>query len=313
MRSPVERLSRLSQSLGIELLVKRDDLLAFPLAGNKVRKLFAELSGIEADVVVTNGAITSNHCRTLAIMAAQGGFACHLVLHGAPTQPGGAAALKMLADLGARVTIALPSDIRSTISEIADRSLREGRTAHIVAGGCHTPAGARAYYTAAGETLTEHTPDVIVVASGTGATQGGIVAAAHSAAPTCRVVGFSVARSSARGLAAVAEAAVWAGAPTDILVDFRDSHLDGGYGLHGPSTDAAVRTGWRQGLPLDYTYTGKAFAGLLDLVASGEIKRGEKVLFWHTGGLGTYLAEVQMPFGHDPKRSEPSTPDGARV
>ena len=297
--SPLEVNKPLSTFLGIRLLVKRDDLLPFPLAGNKVRKLRAELDALETcpDLVVSNGAITSNHCRTLALMGAERGIKIHLVLHGNGSGEGSRRALRMLADLNATVTIVGPLQIAETIASARAEANGAGMKVHVINGGCHTPAGAIAYRDAAAQLLRECTPSAIVVASGTGATQGGIVAAASAASDPCEVIGISVARSADRGTPAVREAARWAGASMGATIAFIDDYRDGGYGVHGQSTDTAVRLGWAHGLPLDSTYTGKAFRGLLGMLKQGRFDASDTVVFWHTGGLANYLLGDQDALG----------------
>lgn len=281
--SPVERFDALGARIGVELLVKRDDFLPFPLAGNKVRKIQAELDSLETtpDVVITNGSVDSNHCRTLAVFAARRGFHAHLVLHG--HRAGAERSLEMLTALGASFEIVEPSEIRDSIACSQQQYEGSGKSTFVLAGGCHTPAGAIAYRDAAEMVIDEFHPDLIVVASGTGATQGGI--AAGAAASRTKVVGVSVAREAERGEAAVREAALWAGMPLRRPITFTADYREGGYGQWGPVTQAAVRLGWSFGLPLDLTYTGKAFAGLLDMVSTGAVPGGSRVLFWHTGGL----------------------------
>lgn len=256
-----------------------------------MRKLEAELAGLPPlpHLVITNGAVKSNHCRTLAFIAARRGVSAHLVLHGDARTPGDESALRMLELLGATWEVVPPELIGPTIDQRREAAIASGQLVHVIAGGCHTPAGAAAYRDAAVPVLAELAPDWVVTASGTGATQGGIAAAATLCGGTARVTGISVGRRADRGAAAVAEAAEWAG--TTAAVDFRDEYLDGGYGKHTRRTDDAVALGWRHALPLDHTYTGKAMAGLLDMVQRGEVPRGSRVLLWHTGGLANHLLD----------------------
>lgn len=288
--SPVQHMRRLSGELGIELFAKRDDLLPFPLGGNKFRKLTAELASLDElpDLVISNGAVASNHCRTMALLAAEHGFSSHLVLHGSRDAAGSSRALSLLDAVGATYDVlAEPSDIAPTIELRCAEAEASGSLVHVIAGGCHTKAGAIAYRQAASVAIEANQPDWVVVASGTGATHGGIAAAAAQVQDGPHVVGVSVGRRADRGTAAVAEAARWAG--TEVEIDFRDAYLDGGYGRHTPTTAAAVALGWRHGLPLDHTYTGKAMAALRDMIATGEVAPGSRVLFWHTGGLANYM------------------------
>jgi len=290
MISPLEAHDALGDELGVRLLVKRDDLLPFPLAGNKVRKIIAELDSLEGppELLISNGAIGSNHCRTLALVGAQRGIRVHLVLHGEVNNDA-QVALRLLKDLHASFDVVDPGGISQAIRDAQASALSAGSTVHVIAGGCHTAAGAGAYRDAAADLLEECSPTAIVLASGTGATQGGIVAGVADHRLECEVIGISIARPAGRGADSVREAARWAGASDNVDIDFLDEYRDGGYGLHGPETDNAVKMGWAHGLPLDPVYTGKAFAGLLGLIAQGRFNRQSTVVFWHTGGLANYL------------------------
>lgn len=294
MSSPLEAHDALGDEIGVRLLVKRDDLLPFPLAGNKVRKITAELDSFESlpELLISNGAIGSNHCRTLAMMGAQRGARVHLVLHG-EVDNNAQVALRLLKDLNASFTVVNPDGISQAIHEIKESALSLGNPVHVIAGGCHTAAGARAYRDAAADLMDECSPTAIVVASGTGATQGGIIAGVEGHKLDCDVIGISIARPAGRGAEPVREAARWAGTSENVDITFLDEYRDGGYGLHGSETDDAVKMGWAYGLPLDPVYTGKAFAGILDLIAQGRFNRESTVVLWHTGGLANYLFSNQ--------------------
>lgn len=285
----IERWTALGDALGIELYVARDDLLPFPLAGNKVRKLVAELGGIEHshNAIVTNGAVDSNHCRTAAWLAAERGMRAHFVLHDEKQQGSGAPGLRMLKALGASWSVVPPSNIADELENVRTSLETEGFTVHTIPGGCHSELGATAYRDAALLAFNEVPVDMVFVPSGTGATQGGIVAAAQQSDLDIDVLGVSVARSAERGTAAVAEAAVWAGA-SDPQVAFLDDFTAGGYGQSSLELHAVVKLGWRYGFPLDETYTGKAFWAMHNLSA-GQLA-GKRVLFWHTGGLWNQLS-----------------------
>lgn len=292
-RSLLERHDRLGDELGVELFLQRDDLLPFPLAGNKYRKLRAELAEERrGDVVlVTAGAIDSNHCRTLAFLAAARGQFVHLVLHG--DSPPNTPALLMFDRLGARYDLVAPDAIGNQIQNLVTRYTIAGKPVRVVEGGCHTPSGAQAYRQIGAQVIAELQPDLVFVASGTGATQGGLTAAAIEADRPCRVAGISVARSGERGAESVREAATWVGgAPAAAAVTFLDQYRDGGYGKHSAATRSAVLRAWQHGLPLDTTYTGKAFRGMLDEIAAGAVAPGTRVLFWHTGGLWNALTDL---------------------
>lgn len=289
--SPLEDWSAQLGRSGRRVLVKRDDLLPFPLAGNKVRKLGRELSerSPEGRTIITVGAITSNHCRTAAYMAARQGVGLHLVLHGDRRLASSRAALAQLDALGARVCVVEPPQIRATVerleAEYADRAM-------VIEGGCHTPAGVRAYAGAVVELASQVTapPDTILVATGTGATHAGLVLGCLELGWSTRVVGVSVARESPRAEAAVREAIGWCD-PTlkSTSLEVTGDYRAGGYGRSDDRVEAAVARSMRVGLPADPTYMGKVMSAFFDL---GADRTGDTVVIWHTGGLANYLGAV---------------------
>lgn len=278
-------LDSLSEALGIELHAQRDDLLPFPLGGNKVRKIDRHLQEATPDyqVVITNGGMNSNHCRTLAFIGAERGLRVELVLHSLDPAGDQSAARRLLRSLGANTMVVPPSHIAESLARREEEARVRGETPLIIPGGCHSASGARAYRDIGIEVFSRVKPDVVFVASGTGATHGGLVAAAEMVSPSPRVVGVSVARARERGLVAVAEAASWAGAQVP-TIDFDDSFRAGGYGLSDSQTQRALSLALAHGLPLDPTYTAKAFAALMEYARRGDLQ-GQRVLFWHTGGL----------------------------
>lgn len=284
----LQRWQNLDEVIGSEVWIVRDDLLPFPLAGNKIRKIESELSEIREpfDVVITNGGIDSNHCRTLAMFGARNRFEVHLVLHGDQLD-GSTLSTSILSELGASFDLGSADSISERIQLAMNHYASKGKRVKVVSGGGHTKAGALAFKHASAQIFQERNFDHVFLASGTGATQGGIAAAAEEHSPETKVVGISVARSHERGLPPVAEAAKWAGCATPSII-FDDNYRAGGYGIADQSTLEAVNFGWSHGLPLDPVYTGKAFNGLLDYSSRGEL--AESVLFWHTGGLLNWIA-----------------------
>lgn len=285
----VEQLQCLSFELGIDLYAVRDDLLPFPLPGNKFRKVVAEAAAAgwkPSDLVITNGGVSSNHCRTVAMYAAQMGVRAHLVLHGDPRKADRNLSLQLLHELGATWSIVEVHEIAEEIERVR-LQFSHSTNVHVLSGGGHTATGARAFRDVARELGRGLDVDHVFMASGTGATQAGIIAGLSEAGSMARVTGVSVARMRERGATAVKEALGWLGCEADVVFD--DRHVDGGYGRSGPSTRAAVALGWAHGFPLDTTYTGKAFNGLLGAIDAGEVERGSRVLFWHTGGLMNHL------------------------
>lgn len=278
------RFDRLSETLGIDLWVQEEYCLPFPFAGNKWIKLVGHYGeGVEGGAYVSNGGINSNHCRSLALWSAFHGHRCHLVLH----NDGGnrdSVALDLFRRLGASYSVVDSTEIADSISASVTALEGEGFDALVVPGGGHSSGSTRAYADYAKSVLNGTDFDMIFHASGTGGTQAGLCIACHEANVDTKVVGISVARASKRGMPVV-QHSIRETIGLDLNVDFRDGYVDGGYGPGGAATREAVDTAMGAGLLLDTTYTGKAFAGLLDSLRAGEIEQNAKVLFWHTGGL----------------------------
>lgn len=286
--SPLHRLNILSNHWNLDLWAKRDDLIPEFLGGNKVRKVCHILSTIIAkdrvpDLIITNGGAASNHARVVALAGARLGCQVHLVLHGSPvlgnTTSGNA--YFFLAS-GAEVTYVSPEAISATINLIASDARTRGKHVLIIPGGGHSPEAVEAYADAVTE--LPFVPDIVLHASGTGGTQAGLVTGFARENASTRVLGISVARSARRGIEEISRLL-----PPDVSQEailFDDRFRFGGYEQFAPELFDFMREVVRlEGLPLDPTYTGKALFGLERLVKEGDIPRGARVIFWHTGGL----------------------------
>ncbi len=300
--TPLEAMPRLSTALGgPRLMVKRDDQTGLAFGGNKTRKLeflLADAQAHGARTLVTTGAGQSNHCRQTAAAAARYGLACILVLAGDPPQSTNG---NLLLDglFGAEVVWASQVERQAALQRTFEQAWTDGRRPFLVPYGGSSPVGAAAYAYALEEVLNQcEAPDWIVFASSSGGTQAGLVAGAHRCGYTGRILGISVDEAAvvlqARVAALAGETADRLGikasfAPEDILVN--DHYLGGGYGVMGAAEIEAIRLFARsEGLLLDPVYTGRAAAGLIDLVRQGFFKTGENVLFWHTGGTPALFA-----------------------
>ena len=303
--TPVEPLPRLSAFLGgPQLWVKRDDQTGLALGGNKTRKLeflVAEAQAQGARVLVTAGAVQSNHCRQTAAAAARFGFDCLLVLGGDP--PEQASGNLLLDQLFRAETVFAPMEKRTQVfQESFDRLWQAGRRPYKIPYGGSNPTGAAGYAFAMHELLEQcgtDQPDWIVFASSSGGTQAGLVAGARLFGYRGQVLGISV-DEKARDLEA--RACDLAGetasliSPQEHFDSFKslvnDDYLGGGYGVLGEAEARAIHlfAGY-EGLLLDPVYTGRAAAGLIDLIRKGFFKPGEKVLFWHTGGSPALFAD----------------------
>jgi D-cysteine desulfhydrase family pyridoxal phosphate-dependent enzyme len=300
--TPVEPLPNLSAQLGgPRLFVKRDDQTGLAFGGNKTRKLeflVAEARANGARTLITAGAGQSNHCRQTAAAAARYGFACILVLAGEePSQASGNLLLDRL--LGAEVVWAAPEQRDAVLEKTFQSAWEDGRRPYLIPYGGSNPTGAAAYAFALKELLDQgHQPDWIVFASSSGGTQSGLVAGARLFGYQGKVLGISVDETKQ---VLQERVAVLATATADLLgevenfdpqdVWVNDDYLGGGYGIMGaPEREAITLFARSEGLLLDPVYTGRAAAGLIDMIRGGFFEAGQEVLFWHTGGSPALFA-----------------------
>ena len=302
--TPIEPLPRLTEALGgPRLLIKRDDGTGLAFGGNKTRKLeflVAEAQARGARTLITAGAVQSNHCRQTAAAAARFGFDCVLVLAGEkPPAAGGNLFLDSL--FGARIVWAGGREQRERVlAETFEQARADGRQPYLVPYGGSSPTGVLGYAFAVQELMDQGAhADWIVFASSSGGTQAGLVLGARAFGYTGKVLGISVDEPAAVLQERVAKLAGDTSerigprldfAPDEILVNA--DYAAPGYGvLTGAESEAISLFATREGLLLDPVYTGRAAAGLIDLVRKGSFKKDETVLFWHTGGGPALFAE----------------------
>ena len=320
--TPLERMERLSAALdGPEIWIKRDDQTGLATGGNKTRKLellTGEALEQGADVMLTVGAVQSNHCRQTAAAAARAGLECVLVLRGyAPPRNEWTGNLLLDDLLGARLWWAEEADPLDALAEAAAAQRAAGQQPYVVPYGGSNSMGAAAYALAfeelweQAEGLSEGKRlhfDRVVFASSSGGTQAGLVVGAKACGYDGQVLGISVDKTGGHlretVLALLAPTAERLGlglsfVAEDILVD--DRFMGGGYAVLTGAERGAIRlVAQTEGILLDPVYTGKAMAGLMGLIRQGEIGAGERVLFWHTGGSPALFAYADGLLGEQP-------------
>jgi D-cysteine desulfhydrase family pyridoxal phosphate-dependent enzyme len=301
--TPIEALQRLSASLGgPKLFVKRDDLTGLAFGGNKIRKLeylLAEAQAHGARTIITSGAVQSNHCRQTAAACARLGFDCILVLSGEkPPIPSGNLMLDQL--FNAKIIWTSLKQREKILDDTFRASWNDGQRPYKIPYGGSNTTGASAFVFAMKELIDQDfLPDWIVTASSSAGTQAGMAAGARLFNFKGNVLGISIDEPEADLQAHVASLA---SATTDFLgekVDFQPQdilvcadYLGAGYGVMGTPEIEAIRLFARlEGLLLDPVYTGRAAAGLIDLIRKGYFKSDDNVLFWHTGGTPALFSE----------------------
>ncbi|MDH4607352.1 D-cysteine desulfhydrase [Pseudomonas sp. BN102] len=309
--TPLEKLERLSQKLGRAVFVKRDDITPFALGGNKVRKLeflAADALAQGADTLVTAGAIQSNHVRQTAALAARLGLACVALLE----NPIGTAdrnylqnGNRLLLDLfGAEVELVANLDNADELLAATGERLRAaGKRPYLVPIGGSNALGALGYVRAGlelAEQINKASGEAfaaVVLASGSAGTHSGLALALEHALPGTRVVGVTVSRPDAtqrpkvEGLLQRTADLLGVALPAGLKVELWDQYFAPRYGEPNAGTLEALRLlASHEGLLLDPVYTGKAFAGLLDGIATGAFAGNGPVLFLHTGGSPALFA-----------------------
>jgi D-cysteine desulfhydrase family pyridoxal phosphate-dependent enzyme len=302
--TPTEALPRLSEALdGPRLLVKRDDQTGLAFGGNKTRKLeflLAEARDQGANTLITGGALQSNHCRQTAAAAARFGFKCILVLTGdKPQQASGNLLLDQL--FGAEIVhVADRKDRDRILQETFDRATKERSNPYLVPYGGSNATGALGYAFAMKELIDQNVgADWIVFATSSGGTHAGLLLGQRIFGFSGKVLGISVDESEEWLKSEVSQLASATSekvgdriefTPADVLVNA--GYCDAGYGVVTEREREAIRLfASCEGLLLDPVYTGRAAAGMIDLIRKGFFKRDETVLFLHTGGLPALFAD----------------------
>ncbi|WP_028749460.1 D-cysteine desulfhydrase family protein [Rhizobium mesoamericanum] len=310
--TPIETLDRLSAAYGgPRISIKRDDFGSIAMGGNKLRKLeylMGDALAKGCDVVVTSGALQSNHARLTAAVAAKLGLRCHLVLKN--EVPGRSKTYHNSANLlldrlvGAEVVQVGFNDTLSDAVEAHAAALRaQGLSPYVVPLGGSNAIGCLGYVTCAVEIAEQERKlgkafSHIFVVSGSGGTHAGLLAGLKLTGSTAKLVGATISRSKAMQRPLI-EQLVSNVAPlvgihesaTMDAIELDDSMYLPGYGLpNDSSTKAVVQCARSEGILLDPVYTSKAMAALFSRIEAGTFKPSDEVLFIHTGGAPALFA-----------------------
>ncbi|MCW1950781.1 MAG: D-cysteine desulfhydrase [Octadecabacter sp.] len=304
--TPLEKLDRLSAELGgPEIWIKRDDCTGLSTGGNKTRKLEflmaeAELQG--ADVVMTQGATQSNHARQTAAFAAKMGMGCHILLEdrtGSNDPNYNDSGNVLLDHLHGATTekCAGGLDMNAEMEKAADALRAKGKKVYTIPGGGSNATGALGYVNCAYEMLTQFnergmTVDHIVHATGSAGTQAGLITGLKATNAKVPLLGVGVRAPKAKqeenvyNLAcATADKLGCSGVVAREDVIANTDYVGDGYGIATDSGLEAIRMfAELESILLDPVYSAKGAAGLIDLIRKGHFKKGERIVFLHTGG-----------------------------
>ena len=308
--TPLEHLSILSERLGgPQIWIKRDDMTGLATGGNKARKLeflLAEALENNADTVLTFGAVQSNHCRMTAAAACKLGLKSFLVLSG--DKPDGLTGNLLIDEILGAEYLFLPDyndpskleEMQLAVFNVVQDLSEQGRNVYMIPPGGSCPLGDVGYYVAALELFDQAREadfriDAIFVAVGSGGTHAGLLTGVKVLDMPTQVIGIAVIKEGSfeeLGVPPVEDIVNDVGeligekpnvTADDVIIDY--SYYGEAYGVPTPECIEAIKLVARtEGILLDPTYTGKAMAGMIDMIRKGRFGKGDNIVFIHTGG-----------------------------
>ena len=286
--TPLEKLANLTRHLGgPEIWIKRDDCTVVATGGNKVRKLewlVGEAQALGANHLVTQGAVQSNHVRQTAAVARRFGMKCSALLeHRIDTNDrdylnSGNVLLDRLFDTAIEYRPG-GTDMNAAAAAKGEALRAAGEKPYVIPGGGSNRVGALGYVSCAQELMHQADEmglriDRLVTATGSAGTQAGLLVGLEGSNAGIPVLGIGVRLPKDRQEANV-----------HLLAEATADYVGPGYGQPTQGmTEAVLMLARLEGVLLDPVYSGKAMAGLIDLIRKGEIGKRETVVFLHTGG-----------------------------
>lgn len=305
--TPVHTLGKMLEN---DIFIKREDLFPYSFGGNKARKgilFFKDIDEGNYDCIVTYGSSHSNHGRVIANMAAERNIPCYII---APAEVADETFNSRFTKLfGVEVTLVPVEQVHKTINRKMEELKKNGRKPYFIAGGGHGNIGTQAYESCYEEIclyerINQLHFDYIFFASGTGTTHAGLVCGQLKHRDKREIVGISIARKNPYGRDIVI-GSIREYIKKEHLVDtiveadiqnstiFIDEYIEDGYGKKNECIDNVIKRVMIQyGIPMDSTYTGKAFWGMEQYIKKKKIK-GKNILFIHTGGTPLFFDDLR--------------------
>lgn len=303
--TPMYRLPNISEKLGKNVYVKRDDMTGVALGGNKIRKLeflIADAMNRGCDYMLTTGGAQSNHAMLTAVCCSRLGMGCILVLQKRGVwQKLGNQIINSIIGVDVRfVDSDGYGDIYAEMDRICDELREAGHKPYSVPVGGSVPLGSLGYVNAAREAIEQAkeigvTFDDIICCTGSGGTHAGMDLGARIYSPSTRVTGIAVSNDDFPPIVAklVNGASELLEAGISVAAEDINVFKCYGAGYAVPSSagvDAIKLMAKQEGIILDPVYTGKTFAGLLQLNEQGYFEGRDNILFLHSGGAGGLFA-----------------------
>ena len=303
--TPFYKFENISKRLGKNIYIKRDDMTGISLGGNKVRKLeflLADAKEQGCDYVITTGGAQSNHAMLTAACANKIGMKAILVLkkRGVTSKAG-----NLILDdiLGADVRFVDSDsydDVYAQMHQIEANLSASGHKSYFVPVGGSVPLGSLGYVNCAAEIFAQ-AKDLkinvsrIVSCVGSGGTYAGLALGAKLFSPATKVTGIGVSDEPFEeiSLDLMEKTAALLEADINISKADIDIHYCFGSGYAIPSVEGSSAISMlaaEEGLIIDPVYTGKTFAGMLQLIGAGKFADEENIVFLHSGGAAALFA-----------------------
>ncbi|EJD6539308.1 D-cysteine desulfhydrase [Providencia rettgeri] len=307
--TPLMKLHNISEYLGRDIYIKRDDMTPLAMGGNKLRKLeylFADALSKKAKVIVTAGAIQSNHVRQTAAIAAMYGLQCVALLEN-PIRSHNSLFLnngnKLLTDLFNADCYFCDelTDPNTQLQELIEKLNLQG--SYIIPVGGSNVLGSIGYVNCALEIVQQKPKEIefaaVIVASGSAGTHAGLAVGLQAFLPHTPVIGVTVSRTVEQQKPKVEyllnQLAVQFNPSALPEIKLWDQYFAPCYGMPNDKGQQAVELlARKEGILLDPVYTGKAMAGLIDNILKETIGGNQPLLFIHTGGSPAMFAYSEI-------------------
>jgi len=291
--------------------IKRDDLLPFSFGGNKVRiaiEYFTDLIEKGHDTIISYGNTRSNLNRVIANMSKSLGISCYII---SSIDESGELVksynTKLVDLMGAKIVYCRKDEVSETIEKVFNECRTQGKSPYYINGNKYGKGNEKvpvaAYAKTYEEILNQEDKlnidfDYIFHASGTGITQAGLICGKILNKGNKKIVGISVARNQKKGESVISNN-ISSFLENDVTIQniseeiiFEDEYLSGGYSKYNNEIiDIINKVLKKDGIPLDNTYTGKAFWGMTKYIKEKNIKNA-KILFIHTGGAPLFFDDL---------------------
>ncbi|MDU5108318.1 pyridoxal-phosphate dependent enzyme, partial [Clostridium sp.] len=289
--------------------MKRDDLLPFSFGGNKVRiaeKYFEDMEKKECNCIIAYGSSQSNLCRVIANMAKQKNIDCYVVSPVDKIENSNNSILVSFS--GANIINCSKYNVSNTIKELIDKLKKTGKNPYYIYGDIYGQGNEMvpmyAYFEVYNEIKAYEKENGIVFdyifhASGTGTTQSGLISGMLKHNDTKKIVGISIARlkDQQRNIIFNNVSSFTNLNNENLILDcinFEDKYICEGYGKYNKEiVNTIKKVLLYDGIPLDLTYTGKAFWGMNEYLNENNI-RDKNILFIHTGGLPIFFDDLSI-------------------